>query len=139
MSNRFNGLIPADIIRFYQRGGGTCAEEEELLWVINHCPKITSPASEKSAYQREVTSDEINSLKKIIKTIPTGRQKKLRKALNDLLCYLSDALHWQVPTEVISQLKDKDLQWFNQLNQFAHQASAYSHDFDHRFSPALIA
>ncbi|MEZ9539126.1 hypothetical protein AB4160_13135 [Shewanella sp. 10N.286.51.B8] len=122
MSNRFNGLIPADIIHFYQRGGGTCAEEDELLWVIDHWPDSMMPASEQSAYQREVTSDEINYLRKIIKTIPTGRQKKLRNALNDLLCYLSDALHWQVPPEVVNQLKDKDLQWFEQLNQFAHQA-----------------
>ncbi|WP_318487221.1 hypothetical protein [Photobacterium leiognathi] len=72
---------------------------------------------------RQITHDELRSIKIEIKTIPTGKQRVLRRALNNTLYYLHQHCGWQIPQPQIKKLIDTQLIWMQLISQQANDAS----------------
>ncbi|MGR5154508.1 hypothetical protein [Photobacterium swingsii] len=103
------------ITEYHMQQGITCASPDAIAWVLDHWP-------ERACSERVVTAVMLTPLHALIASVPTGKQRHYRQALNDILLYLAEACHWQLPESKAALLYDKDLHWFDLLSQQAQFA-----------------
>ena len=100
------------IQRFHQLQGLACADETALTLI---CTKI----NDLNLQHRDLPLNDLKALNAYIRSIPSGRQRHLRRALDNTLYYLHSVCHWQLPKQKEHVLKDKELEWIVLINQQA--------------------
>lgn len=103
------------IIEYHQDLGVECEPTEEINWV---CEQIQAL----SIQQRALTTLELNTINSKIKRIPTGRQRRLTFARDQVLFYLNTICEWQLPSVKEKQFEDAQMAWM--LNILKHSQTA---------------
>lgn len=142
MSSRLSFTLTDAIQTHFSLIGQNCAPCEDIQWVLSRWPIF-------EYQQRELTSTDIRQIKKIIAIVPTGKQRSYQKALSDILYYLQDACHWQLPEQEQESIHDRDYEWFESIASKSQQASLLFHRYAQQkehywtargsLSPAFIA
>lgn len=123
-----NGIIDA-----HEQLGLPCEDKTHLEYVA-------TLIHDNSHSHRQISDDELRIIKNEIKTIPTGKQRVLRRALDNTLFYLHQYCGWRVPQPQRKKLNDTQLAWMQLISLQAHDASCLyesyledKHDFlNHR-------
>ena len=142
MSNRITQTLAKDIHRHFEQAGQACSALEDLQWALNRWSIIDHKV-------RRLDKADIAPIEKLIKVVPTGKQKHYRHALNNILFYLQDVCHWTLPEARQPGIRDTDYAWFASIageSQGAQQVLAcYQRQKTHylntrgALSPAFIA
>ncbi|MBD1577399.1 site-specific integrase [Vibrio sp. S11_S32] len=105
------------VIEYYQQLTMPCSSQDDLAWVFAHWPVHQFE-------QRELTEKDLDTARKIIREIPTGKQRLYRQALNHIVVYLKEACHWVLPRQdsISTHLDDHNIQWFTPLTNQASSA-----------------
>lgn len=142
MSRRDNLLLAGAVQRHFEQLGKNCAYLEDLLWllerwnIVDHC-------------ERRLIQADIRCARKIIATVPTGKQRHYKQALNDILFYLQDACHWRLPEQEQVAIRDTEYGWFESIAKQSQKAHQIFENFQQQkkqyfvdrgtLSPAFIA
>ncbi|MGL5471250.1 MAG: hypothetical protein ACRDCT_24280, partial [Shewanella sp.] len=108
MSSLFNKLNPVEVYNYHQRHGLSNASIDAITWVLNQWPNPTLKVSSLSAQKpnhistcqlqrREITLQDLQVINKIISSVPTGKLRHYKLALEAIIVYLKEALKWQTP------------------------------------------
>lgn len=103
-----------DVARYLQDQGLTEIASSDLEWI---CARLYMESSE-----RRLTSDTLNTLARQIAAIPTGRQRRLRQARNQVLLYLGNICEWTLPAPLAPLLVDHAQQWMTAIQHYNHDA-----------------
>ncbi|WP_335909183.1 hypothetical protein [Shewanella indica] len=133
MSNIFNQLKANEIYEFHQRHGSSDADIESIKWVIKNWPetKVNATAliisDEKVAnisatQKREFTIQDLQTINKVIRIVPTGKQRQYKNALKAIVTYLKEILQWQIPEVEELPWPDPDLVWYQRITANANDA-----------------
>ncbi|UXK09941.1 hypothetical protein N5094_06975 [Shewanella putrefaciens] len=133
MSSLFNKLNPVEIYNYHQRQGLSNAGIDAISWVISQWPNPTLKASNLSAQKpthilisqpnsREITLQDLQVINKIIRSVPTGKQRHYKRALEAIIVYLKEALKWQTPEIEKLPWPDPDLRWYECITAQANDA-----------------
>tara|TARA_R110002050_G_scaffold190109_1_gene324730 strand:- start:1492 stop:4422 length:2931 start_codon:yes stop_codon:yes gene_type:complete len=135
--------ISRDICDYFCRNSTKCATKDDLKWVFERWLPLMDSAKP-SEQIKTLTLNEINAINKFIKTVSTGKQRHYKLALVNIVTYLGDVLHWQLPEVKELPWEDQDLIWFSKINHCADEAfqvlDAYSQSkvalFNQRCQPS---
>lgn len=108
-------LNPQHVIEYHQDLGVECESASEINWV---CEQIQAL----SIQQRALTTLELKIINSKIKCIPTGRQRRLTSARDQVLFYLNTICEWQLPSVKAKQFEDAQMVWM--LNILKHSQTA---------------
>lgn len=133
MSNIFNQLKANEIYEFHQRHGSSDADIESVKWVIKNWPETAVNATaliisdEKVAnisatQKREFTIQDLQAINKVIRIVPTGKQRQYKNALEAIVTYLKEILQWQIPEVEKLPWPDPDLVWYQRITANANDA-----------------
>ncbi|MCF2155395.1 tyrosine-type recombinase/integrase [Photobacterium carnosum] len=129
LDNMILKSVNDEIINSHLQQGLACENEEFLQYVIALINK--TPRSDRS-----ITMAELRNIKKTITTIPTGQQRHLLRAVDNVLFYLHQHCAWQLPEPELKHFHDTQLAWMQLISLQAHDASAlyqayqeYKHTF----------
>ena len=99
---------------------------DDIIWVLQNSSFIEKQA-------RTVEAQDLRLIKKLINTIPTGKKRAYRLALDGVLFYLGSACQWQVPEKIESAIKDANNKWFEDIAKGSAQAQRiFSHYTDEK-------
>lgn len=82
--------------------------EDAIFWVLDRWQ-----LAEKKT--RIIDNSDLKCINRQINSIPTGKQRIYRQALEGILFYLADIAHWQVPEFVKHTISDTNLKYFEEL------------------------
>lgn len=135
MSNIFRNLNPVEIDNYHQRHGSSSTDIHAITWVITNCPETkchtsvatildqkTAPISVSHPQRREFTMQDLQAINNVIRSVPTGRQRQYKKALEAIIIYLKEALKWQMPEAEKLPWPDPDLRWYERITAQANDA-----------------
>ncbi|QDF75849.1 MULTISPECIES: hypothetical protein [Shewanella] len=133
MSNIFNQLKANEIYEFHQRHDSSDADIESVKWVIKNWPETAVNATaliisdEKVAnisatQKREFTIQDLQAINKVIRIVPTGKQRQYKNALEAIVTYLKEILQWQIPQVEKLPWPDPDLVWYQRITANANDA-----------------
>ncbi|MBO1273544.1 site-specific integrase [Shewanella sp. 4t3-1-2LB] len=105
--NKINTLA-AQIADVLWCKSGISANVDNLSWVLQRFR-----IEEKQA--RQIDKAELREIIKVISTVPTGKQRHYRYALDHILSYLKEECLWDLPEEAEKRLVDRDNQWISQI------------------------
>lgn len=109
-------VLVKQIIQYYAQNSLPCSTEEDIDWVFKHWPEFMLITV------RLLSDDDLKSIKQAIARISTGKRRSYRGALEDITQYLAEACLWTMPESLLKQSGDRDLMWFDRLNQQAECA-----------------
>ena len=99
---------------------------DDIIWVLQNSSFIEKQA-------RTVEAQDLRLIKKLINTIPTGKKRAYRLALDGVLFYLGSACQWQVPEKIESAINDANNKWFEDIAKGSAQAQRiFSHYTDEK-------
>ncbi|MBH0044865.1 site-specific integrase [Pseudoalteromonas sp. NZS11_1] len=99
---------------------------DDIIWVLQNSSFIEKQA-------RTVGAQDLRLIKKLINTIPTGKKRAYRLALDGVLFYLGSACQWQVPEKIESAINDANNKWFEDIAKGSAQAQRiFSHYTDEK-------
>ena len=105
--NKINTLA-AQIADVLWCKSGISANVDNLSWVLQRFR-----IEEKQ--ERQIDKAELREIIKVISTVPTGKQRHYRHALDHILSYLKEECLWDLPEEAEKRLVDRDNQWISQI------------------------
>lgn len=111
----FSHSLSVSVYEHFAQLGHTCADLDDLRWVVTRGSLEHHPT-------RTLTAAEIEVIEKQIRIIPTGKQRDYRQALNNLLFYLQTVCQWTLPEARQLGIRDTDYQWFVTIAGEAHHA-----------------
>ena len=82
--------------------------EGAIFWVLDRW-QLTEKKT------RIIDNSDLRCINQQINTIPTGKQRIYRQALEGILFYLADVGHWQVPEFIKHAVSDTNLKYFEEL------------------------
>jgi integrase len=93
---------------------------DAILWILSHSSIVNKQA-------RSLEQIELRAINQKINTIPTGRQRVYRKALEGILFYLGNECQWQLPEQIKETITDANHQYFEELAKFsAHTQQVFA-------------
>ncbi|MBB1438921.1 site-specific integrase [Shewanella sp. SG41-4] len=114
--------LTADIVFEYRDDQGlTCEKQEHIQWVCNILNSL-------NISERALSQQQLKHINQKIRSVPTGRQRSLSTALNQVLLYLKDICDWQLPQTKEPVFRDESMMWLLGIlkkNQCASQC--FSH------------
>lgn len=135
MSNIFNKLKPNEIYEYHQRHSSSNADLNSIAWVIKNWPEATSDtfvstgsnqkptnSSTNQHKSREFTIQDLQAINKVIRSVPSGKQRHYKKALEAVIIYLKEVLKWQIPEAEKLPWPDPDLKWYEHITAQASNA-----------------
>lgn len=108
--------ITNDIIEAHEQLGLPCEDKTHLTYIV-------ALIHEDQHSQRYISDDEIRVIKNAIRTIPSGKQRVLLRALDNTLFNLHQYCGWQLPQPQNKKLNDTQLAWMQLISLQAHDAS----------------
>lgn len=72
---------------------------------------------------RQLTAETLKDIRHVIKTIPTGEQRYLRRLFSQLCLYLQQRCDWDIPESQNNRCIDLTLEWMQRINEEAYDAS----------------
>ncbi|GEM80824.1 site-specific integrase [Vibrio superstes] len=112
-----NNLTAADIQGYLHEMGLSPLAKE-------HYDAVIMLIAEDSQNRRVLTDESLERIRSHIKTIPSGRQRKLKGALDHTLLYLQNACQWQLPEQKSRVYRDHMESWLVQIMKHAHLGGA---------------
>jgi len=94
---------------WFQRKGELCSDDESLIWVLTRWHALHESTS------RRLTPAMLRPIQTQIAKIATGKQRRYRQAVGDIIQYLVTILQWSVPEEAKKTLQDRKNRWFERL------------------------
>ncbi|WP_318521013.1 site-specific integrase [Photobacterium leiognathi] len=108
--------ITNDIIEAHEQLGLPCEDKTHLTHII-------TLLHEDQHSHRQICDEEMRVIKNAIRTIPSGKQRVLLRALDNTLFYLHQYCGWQLPQPQNKKLNDTQLAWMQLISLQAHDAS----------------
>jgi integrase len=130
MSKEYSQLNAKYITQYCQQHFMPGADVASIQWVITHWSTQDTGLSHSRPNGRSLEISDLRDIRKIIYRVPTGKRRHYHQALQCIIYYLGDALHWTLPTETISTLIDKDLQFYEDLSLKSHQAGSLNTGYE---------
>ena len=109
-------LTAQTIITYRVELGMDCEETSNLQWV---CDLINSL----NINERALSEEQLNEINKLIKSIPTGKQRVLLNALDHVLFYLKEICNWQLPEVKEQAFTDDSMIWLLNIHKKNLRAS----------------
>lgn len=122
--------VSDEIINSHSQQGLSCENKEFIQYVIDLINKT-------SRSDRSMTMAELQSIKKTITTIPTGKQRHLLRAVDNVLFYLHQHCAWQLPEPELKRFHDTQLAWMQLISLQAHDASALYQAYQ-KYKPIFV-
>ncbi|WP_318464674.1 hypothetical protein [Photobacterium leiognathi] len=72
---------------------------------------------------RQLTAETLKDIRHVIKIIPTGEQRYLRRLFSQLCLYLQQRCDWDIPESQNNRCIDLTLEWMQRINEEAYDAS----------------
>ncbi|WP_137222030.1 hypothetical protein [Shewanella sp. MEBiC00475] len=116
MSKIFSQLNATKITNHCQQNVMPDADLSAIKWVIDHWSEQEQLQSTHIEHKREVTQSDLRHINKIINIVPTGKRKNYSRALDCIMYYLGDVLHWTLPPKINKTLIDRELLFYKRLN-----------------------
>lgn len=112
-----NALLSANhVIEYHYDLGLDCEIPEHIHWICEQLYRL-------SIAQRTFTDRHLVQLNRVIKEIPTGRQRRLMAARDQVLYYLSIVCEWQLPPVKEAQFEDAQMTWMLNILQRSQPAT----------------
>lgn len=112
-----NSLLSAShVIEYHQDLGLDCEAADTIHWICEQLHHL-------SIKQRTLTDHHLSHLNHVIKKIPTGRQRRLFAARDQVLYYLSTVCEWQLPPVKEAQFEDTQMAWMLTILQRSQPAT----------------
>ena len=92
-------LSASHVIEYHQDLSLDCESPDTIHWICEQLHRL-------SIEERIFTDRHLIQLNQTIKEIPTGRQRQLRSARDQVLYYLSTVCEWQLPPVKEAQFED---------------------------------
>jgi integrase len=124
MSKEYSQLNAKYITQYCQQHFMPGADVASIQWVITHWSTQETALSHSRPNGRSLEISDLRDIRKIINRVPSGKRRHYHQALQCIIYYLGDALHWTLPTETTSTFIDKELHFYEHLSSNAHQAWA---------------
>ncbi|TVL62555.1 hypothetical protein AYJ00_11445 [Shewanella algae] len=100
--------------RYLDDQGLTIAARTDIKWV---CLQLEQHSS-----QRQLSEESLKQINHAISSIPTGRQRRLKQARDQVLQYLYDVCDWTLPPKQESRCQDSALKWNREIQVFNDDA-----------------
>ncbi|WP_412514818.1 hypothetical protein, partial [Shewanella indica] len=100
--------------RYLDDLGLTIAARTDIKWV---CLQLEQHSS-----QRQLSEESLKQINHAISNIPTGRQRRLKQARDQVLQYLFDVCDWTLPSKQESRCQDSALKWNREIQVFNDDA-----------------
>ncbi|MCL1139566.1 hypothetical protein [Shewanella pneumatophori] len=100
--------------RYHDDQGLAIEARSEIDWV---CLQIEQHAS-----QRQLSEVHLKHINQAINDIPTGRQRRLKRARDQVLQYLYDVCDWSLPQKQETRCQDSALKWMHEIQVFNDNA-----------------
>ena len=107
-------LSYSTIQRYHDDLGQTIEKRSDIDWV---CQQIDQHAS-----QRKLSEISLKQISHAINNIPTGQQRRLKRALDQVLHYLHDVCDWALPPKQETRCHDSALEWMREIQTFNDDA-----------------
>jgi integrase len=98
------------IQRYHDDLGLVIEKRSDIDWV---CLQIEQHAS-----QRQLSEVSLKQINYAISDIPTGQQRRLKRARDQVLQYLYDACDWILPSKQETRCQDSALKWMREIQVF---------------------
>ncbi|RTR35896.1 site-specific integrase [Shewanella canadensis] len=100
--------------RYHDDFGLVIEERTDIDWV---CLQI-----EHHSHQRQLCEVSLKQINHAISDIPTGRQRRLKRARDQVLQYLYDVCDWTLPQKQETRCQDSALKWMREIQVFNDNA-----------------
>ncbi|MGL4713498.1 MAG: hypothetical protein ACRCWP_13345, partial [Shewanella sp.] len=100
--------------RYHDDLGLVIEQRSDIDWV---CLQIEQHAS-----QRQLSEVSLKQVNQAISDIPTGRQRRLKRARDQVFQYLYDVCDWTLPQKQETRCQDGALQWMREIQVFNNNA-----------------
>ncbi|CDS95204.1 site-specific integrase [Vibrio coralliirubri] len=112
-----NSLLSANhVIEYHYDLGLDCESADTIHWICEQLHHL-------SIKQRTLTDHHLSQLNHVIKEIPTGRQRRLFAARDQVLYYLCTVCEWQLPPVKEAQFEDTQMTWMLTILQRSQPAT----------------
>ncbi|AZG74163.1 site-specific integrase [Shewanella livingstonensis] len=98
------GLTADSVFEYRDDLGLTCEKQEHIQWVCNILNSL-------HISERVLSQQQLLLINQKIRSVPTGRQRSLSTALNQVLLYLNEICDWQLPKTTESVFRDESMIW----------------------------
>lgn len=112
-----NNLTAADIQCYLHKMGLSPLANE-------HYEAVITLIAEDSQNRRTLTDESLERIRSHINTVPSGRQRKLKGALDHILLYLQNACQWQLPEQKARVYRDHMQSWVIKIMKHANLGGA---------------
>ncbi|MEZ8970468.1 site-specific integrase [Vibrio cyclitrophicus] len=109
-------LSASHVIEYHQDLSLDCESPDTIHWICEQLHRL-------SIEERIFTDRHLIQLNQTIKEIPTGRQRQLRSARDQVLYYLSTVCEWQLPPVKEAQFEDAQNTWMLTILQRSQPAT----------------
>ena len=108
-------LTAAEVVSFFCRHSHLGGDKTEIDWIIQQWPTLNQE-------YKTIESSQIKAVRQAIKKVATGKQRRYKKALDEVLHYLHQAHHWTLPEKIEQEFVDKERQRAEKLVYFAQHS-----------------
>lgn len=98
------GVTADSVVEYREDQGLNCEKHENIQWVCNALNSL-------NIKERALSQLHLKHITQKIRSVPTGRQRALSTALNQVLFYLKDICDWQLPETKESVFRDESMMW----------------------------
>ena len=98
-----------DVMNWFNSQIDKTPNADAIRWVLDHWQEVHS------ASEAKISSSMLITINRQIKKISTGKQRAYRKALTELISYLSENLQWSIPEKEKRILQDAANKWFEDV------------------------
>ncbi|GAM56885.1 hypothetical protein JCM19231_2033 [Vibrio ishigakensis] len=112
-----NNLTAADIQCYLHEMGLSPLANE-------HYEAVITLIAEDSQNRRTLTDESLERIRSHIKTVPSGRQRKQKIALDHILLYLQNVCQWQLPEQKARVYRDHMQSWVIKIMKHANLGGA---------------
>ncbi|MGI2107585.1 hypothetical protein ACRN9A_20930 [Shewanella frigidimarina] len=103
-------LSYSTIQRHHEDLGLAIENRTDIEWICLHIDKC--------AQQRQLSEVNLKQINYAISNIPTGRQRRLKRARDQVLQYLYDVCDWTLPPKQETRCQDSALKWMREIQVF---------------------
>lgn len=107
-------LSYSTIQRHHEDLGLAIENRTDIEWICLHIDKC--------AQQRQLSEVNLKQINYAISNIPTGRQRRLKRARDQVLQYLYDVCDWTLPPKQETRCQDSALKWMREIQVFNDNA-----------------
>lgn len=110
-----------DVRRYHQDLGHEAADAAALAWVCTYL--------DTHIHERALTVESLSALNHAIHLVPTGRQRRLKVALDQVLLYLYEVCDWSLPEKNEARCRNRAFEWMLDIQHYNHDASRVLHGY----------